>query len=32
MDKEDKLVQLHETLENRETELFHRQQQKEKLQ
>ena len=32
MDKEDKLVQLHEKLENQETELCHRQQQKEKLQ
>ena len=28
MDKEDKLVQLHEKLENQETELCHRQQQK----
>ena len=32
MDKEDKLVQLHEKLENQETQLCHRQQQKEKLQ
>ena len=32
MDKEDKLAQLHEKLENQETELCHRQQQKEKLQ
>ena len=31
MDKEDKLVQVHEKLENQETELCHRQQQKEKL-
>ena len=32
MDKEDKLAQLHEKLENQETELCHHQQQKEKLQ
>ena len=32
MDKEDKLAQLHEKLEKQETELCHRQQQKEKLQ
>ena len=32
MDKEDKLAQLHEKLENQETELCHHQQKKEKLQ
>ena len=32
MDKEDKLVQLHEKLENQETESCHCPQQKEKLQ
>ena len=32
MEKEDKLAQLHEKLENHETELCHHQQQKEKLQ
>ena len=32
MDKEDELAQLHENLENQETELCHHQQQKEKLQ
>ena len=32
MDKEDKLAQLHEKLENQETKLCHRQQQKEKIQ
>ena len=32
MDKEDKLTQLHEKLENQETKLCHYQQQKEKLQ
>ena len=32
MDKEDKLMQLHEKLENQETKLCHHQQQKEKLQ
>ena len=32
MDKEDKLTQLHEKLENQETKLCHHQQQKEKLQ
>ena len=32
MEKEDKLVQLHEKLENQETDLCHRQQQKEKIQ
>ena len=31
MDKEDKLTQLHEKLENQEIELCHRQHQKEKL-